>query len=63
MKKRLVAAIYARKSDILQKGDTLNIQEEKCRRLLKYQYNDEYDLSIKCYTDEKSGKDMDREAM
>lgn len=63
MKKRLVAAIYARKSVILQKGDTLNIQEEKCRRLLKYQYNDEYDLSIKCYTDEKSGKDMDREAM
>ena len=61
--KEFVAAVYARKSVILKKGDTLNIQEDKCKKLLKYQYGDEYDLSIVTYCDEKSGKNMDRIAM
>lgn len=63
MKQKLVAAIYARKSVILKKGDTLNIQEDKCRENLKSRYKYDYDLSIKCFTDEKTGKDMDREEM
>ncbi len=52
------AAIYARKSVVLKKGDTLNQQDEKCRKFLEYKYNK--DIAIKRYTDEKSGKDMDR---
>ena len=63
MKQKLVAAIYARKSVILKKGDTLNIQEDKCRENLKLRYKYDYDLTIKCFTDEKTGKDMDREEM
>ncbi|MBU5473570.1 recombinase family protein [Roseburia sp. MSJ-14] len=63
MKLKFVVAIYARKSVILKKGDTLNTQEDKCRKLAEYYYGDEYELSTKCYTDEKSGKDMDREQM
>ena len=54
----VTTAIYARKSVVLKKGDTLNLQDEKCRRFLEYEYGDNID--IKCYTDEKSGKDMDR---
>lgn len=64
MKSKIIAAIYARKSVQLKKGDTLNIQEQKCRKKLQYLYDEEeYDLSISYYNDQKSGKNMDREEM
>lgn len=55
----MVAAIYARKSVMLKKGDTLNVQEDKCRKLLNYEYEGRMS-GIKFFTDEKTGKDMDR---
>lgn len=60
-KKGMMVAVYARKSVILKKGDTLNLQDEKCCKCLEYEYGNE--VVIKHYTDEKSGKDMDRVEM
>ena len=63
MRKKLNVAIYARKSVLLKKGDTLHMQEERCIRETQLQYGEEYDCVFKTYTDEKSGKNMDREEM
>lgn len=63
MKQKKRICIYARKSVVLKKGDTLNMQEEKCRRRIMQKYGDEYGVDIICFTDEKSGKNMDRVAM
>lgn len=62
-KNLLNIAIYARKSVALIKGDTLKTQEDECKRAVELRYGLSNKLVYHEYTDEKSGKNLEREAI
>lgn len=61
-KNKVTVAIYTRKSVVLTKGDTLEVQKEKCYAEARHKLEDK-EIEFREYSDQMSGATLDRPKM